>query len=208
MITDFEKFFPEDLILETDKVKLRKLKREDREYFLPIAQSKDIWTYFTKELNDPKEMATWVEDALLDYANARRMPFAIINKSTNEICGSTSFGNISFYDKRIEIGWSWLGNQFMSTGINRHAKFCLLQYAFETLKFERVEIKTDNLNERAKRALVKIGAKPEGVLRSHMQMHSNRRRDTIYYSILKNEWKELRQSVFNGIISKYANVQI
>jgi RimJ/RimL family protein N-acetyltransferase len=81
-------------------------------------------------------------------------------------------------------------------GVNRHAKFALLSYAFEVMQMERVEIKTDFLNERAKAALLKIGMKPEGVLRSHMQMHSNRRRDTIYFSIIKNEWQERKENFF------------
>jgi len=103
------------------------------------------------------------------------------------------------FDKRIEIGWSWLAKKYQGTGINFHAKFSLLSYAFEVLDFERVEIKTDNLNERAKQALRKIGAKEEGVLRSHMQMPLNRRRDSVYFSILKNEWPGIRSSIFKEI---------
>jgi RimJ/RimL family protein N-acetyltransferase len=85
-------------------------------------------------------------------------------------------------------------------GVNKHAKFALLSYAFGVMKMERVEIKTDNLNERAKAALLKVGMIPEGVLRSHMQMHSNRRRDTIYFSILKSEWEERRARFFPEMI--------
>ena len=84
----------------------------------------------------------------------------------------------------------------MGTGVNHHAKFALLSFAFEAMKMERVEIKTDNLNERAKMALVKIGMKAEGVLRSHMQMHSNRRRDSIYYSMLREEWETVKLLFF------------
>jgi N-acetyltransferase len=87
----------------------------------------------------------------------------------------------------------------MGTGINTHAKFLLLRYVFEQMKFKRVEIKTDNLNERAKGALLKIGATPEGVLRSHMLMFNNRRRDSIYFSILDHEWPYIRQNHFAGI---------
>ncbi|MDQ3292067.1 MAG: GNAT family N-acetyltransferase, partial [Bacteroidota bacterium] len=136
-----------------------------------------------------------------DYAAAERVPFTIIQKDTGLVCGSTSYGNISFYDKRIEIGWSWLSTAFRGTQINRHSKFALLQYAFGTMQMERVEIKTDNLNERAKAALVKIGATPEGVLRSHMLMPGGRRRDSIYYSILKNEWPTIRQTIFPDVDS-------
>lgn len=84
----------------------------------------------------------------------------------------------------------------MGTGVNHHAKFVLLSYAFDALRFERVEIKTDNLNERAKKALVHIGATEEGVLRSHMQMPHGRRRDSIYFSLLKGEWETVKMLYF------------
>lgn len=192
----YEQYFPQHFELETPRVILRLLQPEDYEAFLPLAAPKDTWTYFNKDLSDPEELRSWVYVALEERAAHKRMPFTVIDKDTHEICGSTSLGNISFYDSRIEIGWSWLGPDFRGTGVNRHAKFALLSYAFEVMKMERVEIKTDNTNERAKAALLKVGMIPEGVLRSHMQMHSNRRRDSIFYSMLKNEWNERKFSFF------------
>ena len=164
-----------------------------------IAEPAEIWKYFTKELNDRKELEDWVAVALQERAERKRMPFVIIDKDNSAICGSTSFGNISFYDKRVEIGWTWLGTASMGTGVNHHAKFVLLSYAFDALRCERVEIKTDNLNERAKKALVHIGATEEGVLRSHMQMPHDRRRDSVYYSILKDEWETVKMLYFGDI---------
>lgn len=197
---EYEQFFPATFQLETPRVILRLLQPEDFEHFVPLAQSKDTWKYFTKDLSDPHELQSWIYVALQDRANHSRMPFTVIDKDTNEVCGSTSYGNISFYDKRIEIGWSWLAPQFLGTGVNRQAKFALLSYAFEVMKLERVEIKTDNLNERAKAALLKVGMIPEGVLRSHMQMHSNRRRDSIYFSIIKSEWEERKVNFFPDLL--------
>jgi N-acetyltransferase len=193
--TDFDKYFPGELSLESSRVQLRVLHSSDIPQLQPIAPSGSTWKYFTKELNTKESYNAWMEEALQDYGSQRRVPFVIIDKKTNGHAGSTSYGNISFFDKRIEIGWSWLGDAFKGTGVNTHAKFLLLQYAFETLGFERVEIKTDNLNERSKAALKKIGATPEGVLRNHMQMHSNRRRDSIYFSILRNEWENVKQKL-------------
>ena len=195
MVSPFDIHFPSALTLETDRVQLRLLRREDIPELLPLTASATTWKYFTKDLSTETALEEWVAEALNDYGNQRRAPFAIIDKKENKIAGSTSFGNISFYDKRIEIGWSWLGDAFKGSGVNTHAKFLLMQYAFETLQFERVEIKTDNLNERAKTALHKVGAKPEGVLRSHMQMHSNRRRDSIYFAVLKDEWDQVRREL-------------
>jgi RimJ/RimL family protein N-acetyltransferase len=137
-------------------------------------------------------------------ANTRR-PFTIIENASGKIAGSMSMGNISIHDLRLEIGWSWLGKQFRSTDINRHSKYTMMKYAFDELNFERVEFKTDVLNERAKRGLEKIGGKAEGVLRSHMTMWNNRRRDSIYYSVLKNEWPELKQTIFKDIEEENEN---
>jgi N-acetyltransferase len=189
------------LRLETDKVLLRPLQHLDISSFARITNEPSLWKYFTFLLNNPVELQHWVETAIKEREEGKRIPFAIIEKATGEVCGSTSLGSISYYDKRIEIGWSWLGKHFQGTGINFHAKFCMLSYAFDVLNWERVEIKTDNLNERAKQGLRKIGAKEEGVLRSHMQMPLNRRRDSIYFSILKNEWPKIKNSIFKEITS-------
>lgn len=188
-----------ELKLETDKVLLRPLQHLDIASFARITNDPSLWNYFTLLLDDPAQLQQWVEIALKEREEGKRIPFTIIEKATGSICGSTSFGNISYFDKRIEIGWSWLGKQFQGTGINFHAKFSLLSYAFDVLDWERVEIKTDNLNERAKQALRKIGATEEGVLRSHMQMPKNRRRDSVYFSIIKKEWPAIKNSIFKEI---------
>jgi len=188
-----------ELKLETEKVVLRPMQHLDIASFSLLTNDDSLWKYFTLLLNDPSELQRWVELALNEREDGKRIPFTIIDKVTGSVCGSTSFGSISYFDQRIEIGWSWLGKQYQGTGINFHAKFSLLNYAFDVLNWERVEIKTDNLNERAKQGLRKIGAKEEGVLRSHMQMPLNRRRDSIYFSILKNEWPAVKNSIFKDI---------
>jgi RimJ/RimL family protein N-acetyltransferase len=188
-----------NLTLETDKVILRPLQLLDTPAFARIANEASLWKYFTFLLNNPAELEKWVDTAIKEREEGKRIPFTIVEKATGNVCGSTSLGSISYYDKRIEIGWSWLGKHFQGTGINFHAKFSMLSYAFDVLDWERVEIKTDNLNERAKQGLRKIGAKEEGVLRSHMQMPLNRRRDSIYFSILKNEWPSVKASTFKDI---------
>jgi RimJ/RimL family protein N-acetyltransferase len=190
-----------NLTLETDKVLLRPLQQDDISSFARIANEPSLWRYFTFLFNNPVELQRWVETALKEREEGKRIPFTIVEKATQEVCGSTSLGSISYYDKRIEIGWSWLGKHFQGTGINFHAKFSMLSYAFDVLDWERVEIKTDNLNERAKQGLRKIGAKEEGVLRSHMQMPLGRRRDSVFFSILKDEWPKIKPSIFKEINS-------
>jgi len=199
MQKEYDKFFPDTLALETPRVTLRLMQLADIDALFAITAPPEIWKYFTKELNNKEELQAWVDLALQERAEKKRMPFVIIDKDNGTVCGSTSFGNISFYDKRIEIGWTWLGTASMGTGVNHHAKFVLLSYAFDALGCERVEIKTDNLNERAKKALVHIGATEEGILRSHMLMPHGRRRDSVYYSILKDEWETVKMLYFGDI---------
>jgi N-acetyltransferase len=197
----FKKFFPADFSMETLRVIINPMKHEDYEVFLPLtSKSPELWKYFTKDLSNPGELKEWVNDAMKEKAEYKRMPFTVTDRDTKEICGSTSFGNISFYDKRLEIGWTWLAADFIGMGVNIAVKFALMSFAFEVMQMERVEAKTDFLNERAKAGLLKAGMIPEGVLRSHMLMPGNRRRDSAYYSILKDEWKERKGLFFSHLM--------
>lgn len=191
---------PKDLVLETDKVILRPLDKSDRDDFLSLArQDADMWEYFTLNLGYPDHLEKWIDMAYADREAGTRRPMTIIEKASGKIAGSSSMGNIAYADLRFEIGWSWLGKEFRSSGINKHAKFCMMNYAFEKLDFERVEFKTDVLNARARKGLENVGGTEEGILRSHMTMWNNRRRTSIYYSVLKNEWPDVKQRCFGGI---------
>jgi RimJ/RimL family protein N-acetyltransferase len=177
-----------NLILQTDNIILRPLIAEDFIAFEKITTDPEVWIYFTFDLSVKNELKEWVEIAVNDIKNKTRLAFTIVDKLSGIPIGSTSFGNISYRDKRIEIGWTWITKAYQGTGVNNQIKFLMLRYAFEVLEFERVEFKTDVLNIRARKAFQRIGATEEGILRSHTLMTHNRRRDTIWYSILKNEW--------------------
>ena len=191
--------FTEDLYLHTDKVLLRPFQPSDLEALQTIAIDEDIWRYMSTRVTSDTELGYWVANAVKDREKQLRYTFMILDRATGNLAGSTAYGNISIVDKRLEIGWTWLSKAFRGTGLNRHCKFLLLHYAFEVLQFERVELKTDVLNLRSRQAMRKIGATEEGVLRSHMQMHDGRRRDTIYYSILRQEWPTIRQTIFSDL---------
>jgi RimJ/RimL family protein N-acetyltransferase len=188
---------PPDLVLETKRALLRPILVSDYAIFLDLAKRDfDMWEYFSLNLGDEKQLQRWFEMAFTDKAANTRRPFTIIDQQTGLIGGSTSLGNISLHDLRGEIGWSWLGKDFRSTGLNRHSKYAIMKYAFEELGFERIEFKTDVLNARARKGLQNVGGIEEGVLRSHMTMWNNRRRSSIYYSVLKNEWRGLKETIF------------
>lgn len=188
--------FPAELTLETSLVLLRPLQETDYPVFLELARlDPDMFFYFSLNLSDPDQLTRWFEIAMRERNHDVRRPFTIIDKRTGQLTGSSSLGNISIYDKRVEIGWSWLAKPFRGTGINVNAKFAMMHYAFETAGMERVEFKTDVQNTRARRGLEKIGGTEEGVLRSHMTMWNHRRRSSVFYSVLRNEWPEVKSNL-------------
>lgn len=195
---------PQDLVLGTSKVLLRPVEPNDYETFLHLAQQdEEMWKYFSLNLGDEAQLRKWMEIAAADKKAETRRPFTIIDKLSGKIAGSSSMGNISYHDLRLEIGWSWLGKEFRSSGLNKHAKSAMMNYAFDKLNFERVEFKTDVENARARQGLRNVGGTEEGILRSHMTMWNNRRRSSIYYSVMKNEWPALKETIFADIEFKF-----
>lgn len=182
-----------DVILETKKVRLRPLQKEDLSRYRQLTNTPSLWTYFTSDLSVDNELEKWIDTACEQILKQQRLAFTIENKARAEIIGSTSLGNISYDNKRVEIGWTWIVKRFQGKGINAQIKYLMLKYCFENIGFERVESKTDVLNLPARKALVRIGMTEEGILRSHTLMPHNRRRDTIYYSILRSEWNDIKK---------------
>ncbi len=178
--------------LQNEEILLRPTIESDFEQFATLAHDKSMWVYFTHDLSDKIEFETWFSDALNGKETKTRLPFTIVQQDNNKVLGSTSFGNISMRDKRIEIGWTWFGPEFWGKGFNNQAKYLMLRYCFEVLEFERVEFKTDVLNMPARNAMLRMNFTEEGILRSHTLMTKGRRRDTIFYSVLKSEWQELK----------------
>lgn len=174
--------------LENESILLRPMMKQDFSLLLDLCQDKSLWEYFTYDLSQKDEFEKWAEPGF----TGERVQFVITNKINGQLMGSTAFGNYSPRDQRIEIGWTWLGRKFQGTGVNDQMKFLMLEYAFESLKLKRVEIKTDVLNLPARKALLRMGITEEGVLRSHTLLCSGRRRDTIYYSVLESEWSALK----------------
>src|SRR3954447_3149339 len=180
-------------VLENQHVLLRPIEPEDRAAQRAIASDESIWRYFITLIRTDADFDALFDAALADQEAGRRVVFHILDKGTGQAAGSMSFGNLSPNDLRLEIGWSWLGIAFQGKGINRWAKFLMMQHAFETLAAERVEFKTDVLNVQARHALRNIGATEEGVLRSYNPMPGGRRRDAIYYSVLRREWPAVKE---------------
>lgn len=190
--------------LENERVLLRPVSEADRAGLREVAMDPAIWRYFVSLVETDADFDLLFDTMLADHAAGSRVVFVILDKTgktdkadktdktAGRIAGSSSFGNLSEQDLRLEIGWSWLGTAFQGTGVNRFAKLALLGHAFDTLLAERVEFKTDELNVQARRGLRKIGAVEEGTLRSFNPMPGGRRRNAVYYSILRPEWPAVR----------------
>ena len=191
--------FSSKIILQNDRVLLRPMITEDSSNLLPIATADDdLVLYSPYKIHTAHYLEEFIQASIADRQKEFRYPFVIFDKQTGLYAGSTSIANISNKDLRLEIGWTWIGKRFQQTGLNRTCKFLLLSYAFETLGFERVEFKTDARNVASRAAIEKIGGTYEGALRSHTVMNDGFRRDTVYYSILKDEWPGLKETVFKS----------
>ena len=185
--------------LENTRVLLRPFRPSDTEALRTIAFDEEIWRYMINRISNEEELEAWVQTVISGYQQGTRYTFMIIDKATGQLAGSTSYGNMSETDKRLEIGWTWLSKDHRGSGLNRHCKYLLLRYAFEVLQMERVELKGDALNMRSRKAILRLGATEEGILRSHTLMHDGRRRDTFYYSILQPEWEQIKGTIFRDL---------
>jgi RimJ/RimL family protein N-acetyltransferase len=182
--------FPQDIILEDEMVLLRPLQANDVENLLDISINEpETWEYSLVRANGKENLENYIQIALKARENKTEFPFIVLDKKTRKYAGSTRFYDINMGFKTLQLGYTWYGKDFRGTGLNKHCKYLLLQFAFETLGMERVEFRADNNNHRSIAAMKSIGCKVEGVMRSHMPTaDSNVRRDSILLSILKEEW--------------------
>lgn len=198
---DFD--FNQELILENERVCMRSIQGVDLENLYDIAtKDEDLVKYSPYKIHRTEFLNEFINTAIRERKNKNRYAFVIYDKLFNEYAGSTSIAAVSNADRRFEIGWTWLGKKFQNTGLNKNCKFLLLQFGFEKLQFERVEFKADERNTVSRRAIESIGGKPEGVLRSHMQMNNDYRRNSVYYSILHSEWPTVKEKLIEKITSE------
>lgn len=188
--------FTKNLVLENRRVRLRPLETADFEALKAVAFDPEIWRYTLTRGDDAVSLAAYLAAALHDRQAGRRYPFAIVDRITGELAGSTSYYNVSPEDQRLSIGYTWLGTKFQRSGLNRAAKHLLLSHAFGELQCERVELETDARNLPSQQAMRRMGATEEGTLRRHCLAQDGFRRDTVIFSIIRPEWSALRTSVF------------
>ena len=190
--------FGQKIVLENERVKLSQLTWKHFDALLSIAvKDPFILKYSPPKFGSAENLTTYFEGAFALMKNEMRYPFVVYDKKLRAYAGSTSYLNVSNHNRRIEIGSTWLGRDFQRTGLNRSCKYLLFHYAFEILEFERIELKTDSRNWQSRTAIEGIGGQYEGELRSHTLMSDGFRRNTVYYSILRDEWPKLKTDIFN-----------
>ena len=187
--------------LEGQHVRLEPLSKAHVPGLSEVGLYEDLWRWIPTQVRTKQEMSEYVQTALDEQSRGVSLPFAIVEKATGRVIGSTRYGNIDRTHHRVEIGWTWVAKSWQRTAVNTEAKFLLLSHAFEALGCMRVELKTDSLNERSRTAILRIGANEEGTFRKHMITASGRIRHTVYFSILDSEWPEVKarlKSKLNG----------
>jgi len=180
--------FKNQIILENDSVLLRPLKKNDIALLEDFSINEpELWKYSLAPANGLDNLKNYIAHALREKDAGTSFPFIVLDKRTNKIAGSTRFYDYRKANSTVQLGFTWYGKEFQGTGLNKNCKFLLLQYAFETMKLERVEFRADAKNARSIAAMKSIGCIEEGILRSNCSAPIGRR-DSIVLSILKEEW--------------------
>jgi N-acetyltransferase len=189
MLTEMAVF---PVTLEGMHVRLEPLAKAHLKGLAEIGLDEELWRWIPTPVRTTEEMAAYIATALKEQEQGVSLPFAIVEKALGRAIGSTRYGNIDRTHHRVEIGWTWVAREWQRTAMNTETKYLLLRHAFETLGCMRVELKTDSLNERSRAAILRIGAREEGIFRNHMITASGRIRHTVYFSIIDSEWPAVK----------------
>ena len=179
--------------LEGAHVRLEPLTAAHTEALMRAGEPDDIWTWLPWRPRTRAEWDAWVADALEAQRGGEQLPFATVERATGDVVGSTRFLAISAPNRRLEIGGTWLSPGVQRTPVNTECKYLLLRHCFETLGCLRVELKTDARNTNSQRAIARIGATREGVFRKHMLARHGFQRDSVYFSIIDDDWPAVKQ---------------
>jgi RimJ/RimL family protein N-acetyltransferase len=181
--------------LEGELVKLVPLQKTHKVDLAFAASDGKLWELWYTAVPSPKTVDSYLDTALTEQAAGKSLPFAIINKKTNTIVGTTRYLNVDAKNKRLEIGATWYSKKVQRTGLNTECKYILLKYAFENLNCIAVEFRTHFHNHPSRNAILRLGAKQDGIIRNHRVDEQGNLRDTVVFSILNSEWKTVKTSL-------------
>jgi RimJ/RimL family protein N-acetyltransferase len=178
--------------LEGNYVRLEPLSMEHLAGLSEVGLDPELWRWTPFLYRTPSDMRNYIQIALRAQEQGTALPFATVERPSGLVIGSTRFGSIDREQLGVEIGWTWIAQQWQRTPINTEAKYLMLNHAFEKFGCIRVQFKTDSLNTRSRAALLRVGAQEEGVFRNHMITYSGRIRHTVYFSIIDSEWPQVK----------------
>jgi len=189
--------FEHEIVLENERAKLVPFSAEYKEGLRRVVYDEEITRFGGGQpFRTEQDLERYIEDTLRSRADRQSYPFIVIDRLTGEVAGSTRFGSIVPHNKRLEIGWTWYGQPYRGTGLNKACKYELLQYAFEMLGCRRVQLSVDIDNIRSQRAVLKLGATQEGIFRSNYIGADGSSRDDVYFSIIHTEWDGIKRERF------------
>jgi RimJ/RimL family protein N-acetyltransferase len=180
------------ITLEGAHVRLEPLSESHHQGLSTIGLDPELWKWIPFQVLTPDQMMGYIRSALSEQEKGTSIPFATIDKTSGSVIGSTRFMNIDAANKRVEIGSTWIAKPWQRSAINTEAKYLMMKHAFETLGCNRVEWKTDALNSQSRNAILRLGAKQEGIFRQHVVTWTGRLRDSVYFSVIAPEWPEVK----------------
>jgi N-acetyltransferase len=184
------------VVLQGQHVRLEPMTEGHVPGLTAIGAGQTFWDFMLYgNINTMEDMTSWVKDILARAEKGTDLPFVVIQLESEHVAGATRYLNIMPKDRGLEIGGTWYGAEFQRTVVNTECKYLLLSHAFDTLGCIRVQLKTDLRNERSQRAIERIGAVREGVLRNHMILPDGRFRHSVFYSILDTEWPDVKRKL-------------
>jgi len=183
--------------LEGPVVRLEPIRHDHAELFWDVAKNdlEDIFRWIPYSMRTPEDFRALVDKAFAEQERGESIVFATVDRGSGRAIGSTRFMNIDRANRRVEIGSTWIAPEWQRTAVNTEAKFLMLRHAFEVWGCMRVELKTDALNQKSRNAILRIGAKEEGTVRRHLVTWTGRVRDTVYFSILEEEWAGVKEKL-------------
>ena len=185
------------LTLECRHVRLEPLRAEDAAALWEIAKNDlgELFQWIPYQLTSLSDFEQFNRQVLEEQQRGLTIPFATLERASGQIVGTTRYMNMDLANRKVEIGSTWIAPPWQRTAINTEAKYLMLRHAFEVWDCLRVELKTDAMNQRSRKAILRLGAKEEGILRKHMLTWNGRQRDSVYFSILDTEWPEVKSNL-------------
>jgi RimJ/RimL family protein N-acetyltransferase len=182
---------PKPVTLERDGIRLEPLSPEHHDGLVAAAKDGELWSLWYTSVPEPGATLTYIRDAVKGRSDGHMLPWAVRDLATGAIVGSTRYHDIVPAIDRVEIGYTWYAARCQRTNVNTTCKLLLLEHAFDTLGCAVVGLRTDNFNFRSQKAIEALGAKKDGVLRHHQARRDGTVRDSVLYSILKEEWRDV-----------------